>query len=385
MTELRVALFTGNYNHVRDGVSLTLNRLVKYLEDQGIPVLVFGPASDNPNLEHAGELVPTPSVPMFVPGRTEYRVATGFPKSTQKRLEEFNPTLIHVASPDFLGIGALNWAKKNGVAKVTSYHTHFLSYAKYYKFFLVPLKMPFKWMNQWFYKQFEHVYVPSQSMIDELKREGIRGNMKIWARGINTEWFSPAKRDMEWRRSVGFADDDIVITFVSRLVWEKELRTYIESVKNLQKKNPKIRALVVGDGQAKKEAQQLLPNAYFTGFLEGEELARAYASADIFLFPSHTETFGNVTLEAMASGLPCIVADAIGSKSLVNNGVNGFWAEKENAEDFSEKLEKVVNDPEMRIKMGEASREMALDYKWESINAGLVNNYKEVINNSTKG
>lgn len=382
MKELRVALFTGNYNNVRDGVSLTLNRLVKYLEDNDIPVLVFGPSSENPSLEHSGELVSIPSIPMFVPGRKEYRITTHFPRSAKERLKEFNPTVIHVASPDSLGISALNWAKKNGISKVTSYHTHFISYAKYYAFFLMPLRWPFKLMNKWFYKQFEHVYVPSESMIEELHREGIHGNMKIWARGIDIERFNPSKRDMEWRRSVGFADDDIVVAFVSRLVWEKELRTYIESIQRLQEKNPRVRALIVGDGNAKKEAQELLPNACFTGFLKGEELARAYASAEVFLFPSHTETFGNVTLEAMASGLPCVVADAIGSKSLVDDGVNGFWAEKENTEDFTEKLAKVVEDPELRIKMGKASREMALDYEWESINSGLVKNYREVLKNS---
>ena len=382
MKELRVAIFTGNYNHVRDGVSLTLNRLVKYLEDNGIPVLVFGPSSDHPDLEHSGELVSIPSVPMLVPGRTEYRVTTHFPASAKKRLKEFNPTLIHVASPDSLGISALKWAKKHGVSKVTSYHTHFLSYAKYYAWILMPIKMPFKWMNKWFYKQFEHVYVPSESMIDELHREGIYGNMKIWSRGIETDLYNPNKRDMEWRRSVGFSDDELVVAFVSRLVWEKELRTFIESIKALQKKNPKVRALVVGEGNAKEEAQQLLPNGFFTGFLEGEELARAYASADVFLFPSHTETFGNVTLEAMASGLPCIVADAIGSKSLVDDGVNGFWAEKENTEDFTNQLKKVVDDPELRVKMGKSSREMALAYKWDVINGGLVKNYKEILKNS---
>lgn len=385
MTELRVALFTGNYNHIRDGVSLTLNRLVHYLESQNIPVLVFGPSVKNPAIDHCGELVVTPSIPMLVPGREEYRIATHFSRSAKKKLEEFNPTLIHIATPDGLGIGALRWAKKHGIPKVTSYHTHFLSYADYYATYLNPIKKPFKMMMVWFYKQFAHTYVPSQSMIDELHREGIPGNMKIWARGIDTERFNPSKRDMEWRRSVGFADDDIVITFVSRLVWEKELRTFIDSVKRIQKKYPNVRALVVGDGQAREEAEQLLPNGHFTGFAKGEDLARAYASADIFLFPSHTETFGNVTLEAMASGLPCIVADAIGSKSLVDDGVNGFWGEKENVDDFTKQLEKVVSDPEMRIKMGKTSRKMAMEYEWDSINSGLVKNYREVLKNSKKG
>lgn len=384
MKELRVALFTGNYNHIRDGVSLTLNRLVHYLESQNIPVLVFGPTNKNPAIDHCGELVVTPSIPMLVPGRTEYRIATHFNRSAKKKLKEFNPTLIHIATPDGLGIGALRWAKKNKIPIVTSYHTHFLSYTEYYSLYLSPIKKPFKMMMKWFYKQFAHTYVPSKSMIEELEREGIPGNMKIWARGIDTERFNPNKRDMEWRRSVGFADDDIVVTFVSRLVWEKELRTFINSVNILQSKNPKVRALVVGNGQAQEEAMQLLPLGHFTGFAKGEELAKAYASADIFMFPSHTETFGNVTLEAMASGLPCIVADAIGSKSLVNDGVNGYLAKKENVEDFTRQLGKIVSNPDKMKKMSKASREMALGYQWDSINSGLVENYREVLNSSSE-
>lgn len=384
MAELRVALFTGNYNHIRDGVSLTLNRLVQYLESQNIPVLVFGPSNKNPAIDHCGELVVTPSIPMLVPGREEYRIATRFPRYAKKKLKEFNPTLIHIATPDGLGIGALRWAKKNDIPIVTSYHTHFLSYTEYYSLYLSPIKKPFKMMMKWFYKQFAHTYVPSLSMIEELEREGIPGTMKIWSRGIDTERFNPEKRDEEWRKEVGFEEDEIVVTFVSRLVWEKELRTFIDSVKRLQNTYPKVRALVVGNGPAQKEAEELLPEAHFTGFAKGEELARAYASADIFMFPSHTETFGNVTLEAMASGLPCIVADAIGSKSLVSDGVNGYLAEKENVDDFTKQLEKIVSDPEKRIEMSKKSREMALEYQWDAINSGLIANYREVLNSSKR-
>lgn len=381
MNELRVALFTGNYNHIRDGVSLTLNRLVAYLERQNIPVLVFGPSIKNPPMEHSGELVVTPSIPMLVPGRTEYRIATHFPGWAKKRLEEFNPTLIHIATPDGLGSSALKWGNKHDVPVVASYHTHFLSYANYYAAFLMPVFLPAKWHMKSFYKKVEETYVPSQSMIDELEEIGVESKMKIWARGIDLERFNPNKRDIEWRRSVGFKDDEIVVSFVSRLVWEKELRTYIKAVKNLQAKNPKVRALIVGDGPALEETKELLPVAHYTGFAKGEELARAYASSDIFLFPSHTETFGNVTLEAMASGLPCVVADAIGSKSLVEDGVNGFWAEPKNEADFTEKLNRIVENEELRRSMSKKSREFAMEYQWDSINGGLVENYKSVIKN----
>ncbi len=379
MKELRVALFTGNYNYMRDGASLTLNRLVKFLESQDIPVLVFAPHVDEPAFEHNGTMVGTPSIPMLVPGRDEYRIAYRFPESAKKKLEEFNPTIVHVATPDGLGTGALKWAEKNNVPRVTSYHTHFLSYASYYTLLQGPVTFFTKIFMKWFYKRFIHTYVPSQSMINELNEFGLEGEKRIWARGINLELFNPSKRDLEWRRSVGFKDDDIVVTFVSRLVWEKELNTYIESVKALQKKNSKVRALVVGDGPAQKEVEEKLPQAHFTGFVTGEELAKAYASSDVFLFPSHTETFGNVTLEAMASGLPCLVADAIGSKSLVNDGENGRWAEKQNTQDFIEKLDWIISDEERMKKMGEKSRELALNYEWDTINGGLVENYKDAI------
>ena len=153
----------------------------------------------------------------------------------------------------------------------------------------------------------------------------------------------------------------------------------MESVKRVKAKNPKVRAMVVGSGPVKEEVEQLLPEAHFTGFVKGDELARAYASSDVFLFPSHTETFGNVTLEAMSSGLPCIVADAIGSKSLVDDGVNGKWAEKENVKDFTEKLEWMLSDKARRKEMGKKSREMAMSYEWNTINSGLVKNYREAL------
>lgn len=298
----------------------------------------------------------------------------------KKRLEEFNPTLIHVATPDGLGSSALKWGKKHDVPVVASYHTHFLSYATYYAAFLMPVFLPAKWHMKSFYKKVQETYVPSQSMIDELEEIGLDSKMKIWARGIDLERFNPNKRDIECRL-VGFKDDEIVVSFVSRLVWEKELRTYIKAVKNLQAKNPKVRALIVGDGPALEETKELLPVAHYTGFAKGEELARAYASSDIFLFPSHTETFGNVTLEAMASGLPCVVADAIGSKSLVQDGVNGFWAEPKNEADFTEKLNRIVENEELRSSMSKKSQEFAMEYQWDSINGGLVENYKSVIKN----
>ncbi|TYP92649.1 Glycosyltransferase involved in cell wall bisynthesis [Fodinibius salinus] len=375
MSDLRVAIFTGNYNHIQDGVSLTLNRLVAYLEEQDIPVLVFGPTVDEPEIDHEGEFVSVPSVPM--PGRQEYRITVGFPDAAQRRLHEFEPTLIHLATPDLLGFRAMRWAQGNDIQIVSSYHTHFTSYLKYYNLGMLKM-LGWKYL-EWFYSQCKHIYVPSPSMANELNEEGIDEGIRIWARGVNTDQFSPDFRDMEWRRSVGFDDDDRVVTFVSRLVWEKNLQTFVDTVKKLQQTHQNIKPMIVGDGPALKELEHMLTDAHFTGFITGDELSRAYASSDVFLFPSETETFGNVTLEAMSSGLPCVVADATGSRSLVESGVNGFLAPPRDTEVFAECIEKIVEDDELATEMGEAARQKALAYSWDNVNGKLLDNYREAL------
>ncbi|MCW9707693.1 glycosyltransferase family 4 protein [Fodinibius salsisoli] len=375
MIDPRVAIFTGNYNHIQDGVSLTLNRLVAYLESKNIPVIVFGPTIDEPAIDHEGEFVPVPSMP--VPGRPEYRVTVGFPESAQNRLREFEPTLIHLATPDVLGFRAMRWAQANNIQIVASYHTHFTSYLKYYNLDMLKM-LGWKYL-EWFYSQCKHIYVPSPSMANELNEEGIDEGIRIWARGVNTDEFNPKHRDMEWRRSVGFQDSDRVVSFVSRLVWEKNLQTFVDTVKRLQQENEDIKAMIVGDGPAKKELEHMLPEAHFTGFITGEELSKAYASSDVFLFPSETETFGNVTLEAMSSGLPCVVADATGSRSLVESGVNGYLAAPRDTQEFAQCVSKIIEEESLWDEMSQAARQKALAYSWENVNGKLLDDYREAL------
>lgn len=373
--ELRIAIFTGNYNHIRDGVSLTLNRLVKFLEAKGVPVIVFGPTSEGPPLEHNGEFMAVPSIPM--PGRPEYRVTIGFPDDVQRRLREFEPTMVHIATPDLLGFRAMRFAQANGIQVVASYHTHFTSYLKYYNMDMLEV-LGWKYLV-WFYSQCKHIYVPTSSMADELAERGITDGLRIWARGVDTELFSPEKRDMEWRRSLDIDDSQPVVSFVSRLVWEKDLQTVVDSLRKVQTSNPDVKPLIVGDGPARKELEQLIPNGHFTGFLTGQELARAYASSDIFFFPSDTETFGNVTLEAMASGVSAVVADATGSKSLVENGVNGLLATPKKTKEFADHILTLASAPDLRQQMSEAARQKALAYSWDVINGGLLEQYYEAL------
>ncbi|MEX2397800.1 MAG: glycosyltransferase, partial [Balneolales bacterium] len=164
MSGLRVAIFTGNYNHIQDGVSLTLNRLVRHLLNRGISVMVFGPTVENPPMAHEGDFVAVPSIAAF--GRPEYRISTGFPKSVREKLDKFSPDLIHIATPDVLGYKALKYANAYDIPAVASYHTHFTSYLKYYR---LSLAEPLVWKYlKWFYSKCRHLYVPSASMIKEL-------------------------------------------------------------------------------------------------------------------------------------------------------------------------------------------------------------------------
>lgn len=370
-----MALFTGNYNHIRDGVSMTLNRLVEFLMEQGVKVLVFGPTVENPDMQHNGTLIPIPS--KRLPGRPEYRFTTAFPERAVVKLEEFRPNLIHIATPDILGYKALKWAIDNQIPVVSSYHTHFASYLKYYKLsFLEPILWKYL---KWFYGHCHHLYVPTPSMAETLAEKNIDCDLKIWARGIDTQKFNPSKRETDWRKEHGFSDQDLVITFVSRLVWEKNLRIFADVVSELMEHHSNVKALIVGDGPAGEELKEIFPEAVYTGFLTGNELPIAYACSDIFFFPSDTETFGNVTLEAMASGLPCVVADAVGSKSLVRQNQNGFRVSVDKTKQFYSKIEKLLTDQNLRERMSSESVKLAMGYSWDKINRKLLDYYREAL------
>jgi glycosyltransferase involved in cell wall biosynthesis len=326
-------------------------------------------------MEHAGTLVPVPSV--AAPGRPEYRVSYRFPSGVQERLEAFRPDLVHLATPDVLGFRALQWARRNAVPTVASYHTHFPSYLDYYR--LGALEGALWAYTRWFYNRCAQVYVPSWPMADELREHGVTAPLKLWARGVELDRFSPAHRSAAWREAQGYAADEVVVAFVSRLVVEKGLDVYADVVAGLQAQGMKARALVVGEGPAGDMVREKLPRAVFTGHLQGDELATAYASADVFLFPSETETFGNVTLEALASGLPVVAADAAGSRMLVDDGATGRLCPPRDTDAFMAATAELVRNPDLRARMGAEAREAARAYAWPAVLDRIVGYYGEVL------
>lgn len=375
---LKVALFSGNYNYVMDGPVRALNTLVGHLLKRGHQILVFAPTVKTPAFDAVGELV---SIPSFaLPGsRSEYRLGLGLHGAPRARLDSFAPDLIHIAAPDLTGLMALNYAERRGVAAVASFHTRFDTYPRYYGA---------RWAEQhvtnylrWFYGRCRHVYAPSTSMAEELARDGIGRDIRLWTRGVDSDLFSPARRDLDWRRSLGLADDAVVVAFVGRIVLEKGIEAFAEAFTRARREAPALRALIVGDGPERGRFETLLPGEVFIGFQQGEPLARAYASADLFLNPSVTETFGNVTLEAMACGLPALCAAASGSTSLVEHGVTGLLSDPGAGVDgFAASLTTLAGDRARRHAFAAASRAKSLRFNWEAILDGLIENYREAIN-----
>lgn len=372
----RVVIFTGAYNHIADGVSLTLNRLVSYLENHDTETLVLAPTVDDPPVDHAGTLVPVPSIPM--PSRPEYRVSLGLTPSARSVIRSFRPDLFHIATPDLLGYQALRLAERRDIPVVASYHTHFSSYLKYYGFGALETTM-WKYLAN-FYRRCRHVYVPSPSMAEVLHSHGIADGLRLWTRGVDTDLFNPSRRSIAWRRSHGVDDDEVLVSFIGRLVWEKGLRVFAEVIEGLQQEGVKHRSMIVGDGPALDELRQRLPHTLFTGYLQGNELSHAYASSDLFLFPSDTETFGNVTLEAMASGLATVCADATGSRTLVEHGDTGLLVPPGDARAFQAAVHHLIADEPERRRMGTEALRHAQRYSWNAVLSHLVRYYDEILN-----
>jgi len=374
---LRIAVVASSYNYIKDGVALTLNKLVDYLERQGVEVLVFAPVGKVAAFEHRGTLVSVPSMPL--PRRPEYRLTFGLMRRASERLRNFKPDIIHIAlAPDPLGYSAMRFARRHKIPVVASYHTRYETYLKDY-WYVAGLRGLMAAYLRRFYAACREVYVPSQSMMDTLLAEGLKNNFRLWPRGVDATLFSPVKRSGSWRAKHGIGESELVIAHISRLVREKRIDTVLAAHRLLEERGIAHRMLFVGDGPDRAELQKQLPQAVFTGFLDGDELATSYASSDIFVFASDTESFGNVTLEAMASGLPCVVADATGSRSLVLHGRTGFCARPGIALEFADALTTLAEDSALRRQMGIAARARSLEFSWDGTMARLHGYYQALL------
>lgn len=373
--DLRIALFSGNYNMVRDGPTQALNRLVGYLLDRGAKVRVYAPTIAEPAHPATGDLVSVPALP--IPGRSEYKITFGLPHRIRRDLAAFAPNVLHVSSPDPAGHRAISWARRRGLPVLASVHTRFETYLRYYN--MAWGEPVIEALLRRFYRRCDALVAPAESMAQLLRDQRMNYDIGIWSRGVDRTVFDPTRRSLEWRRTLGINDDDVVIGFLGRLVMEKGLDVFSDTIDELDRRGVPHKVLVVGEGPARGWFEARLPRAHFTGFQGGEDLARAIASMDVLFNPSVTETFGNVTLEAMACALPVVAAIATGSESLVDDHTSGRLIRPGAVHQFAEALKAYVEQPDLRARHGAAGESRSLDFSWDAINQAVADTYLRLI------
>jgi glycosyltransferase involved in cell wall biosynthesis len=375
-SDLRIALFSGNYNYTRDGANQSLNRLVGYLLKKGAAVRVYSATTDTPAFPPTGDLVSVSSIPL-PGGRDEYRLALGLPRATRADLTAFAPNVIHVSAPDFMGHRAITYGRSAGLPVLASMHTRFETYLRYYGLsFMEPTMNA---MLRRFYRRCDAVVAPSESMAQLMRDQRMNYDISIWARGIDTGIFNPQRRDVDWRRAQGIQDQEVVIGFLGRLVMEKGLDVFSDSIDGLKARNIPHKVMVIGDGPAREWFERRLPEAHFVGFQSGADLGRAVASMDVLFNPSVTETFGNVTLEVMACALPVLAARATGSQDIVKHGVTGQLVKPGAISDFSDALQAYCTDASLRAAHGQAGADESLRYDWDRVNQAVVDVYTRLV------
>lgn len=373
---LRVALFSGNYDCVRDGANQALNKLVHHLESKHrATVRVYSPRARIPAFAAEGDIRAVRS--LGLPGRPEYRLALGLPRATRADLDGFSPDIVHLSAPDWLGWQALGYARRMGIPAVASLHTRFETYADYYRLsFLRPVIE--RYLNR-FYGRCDRILAPTRPIAEDLARVHGEDRVGIWGRGVDRARFHPALRSDAWRASHGYDGDDVVPLFFGRLVLEKGLDLFAETIASLRARGHRLRPLIVGEGPARGWLAQRLPNATFTGHLEGEELGCAIASADILVNPSVTEAFGNVNLEAMASGLCVVSANVPSASALVTHGRTGLLVDPTDAAAYADAVEQSIRQPHRRRWMSAMASAQADRYDWGEILSQVYRSYVDCL------
>lgn len=373
---LRVALFSGNYNYTLDGASKSLNRLVDHLQTAaGARVRIYAPTTSTPAFPPVGDLISAPSAP--IPTRPDYRLALGLTPALRRNLDRFRPDIVHVSAPDLLGLGALKYARDRGLPVVASVHTHFDTYLHYYALGWLG---PFLRRRLWaFYSACDYVLTPTAAMAEAFQVEALPARLRVWGRGVDPALFHPGRRSESWRRSQGLAGPRPTVVFMGRIVLEKGLAVFAETIQRLEQSLGPTPVLVIGDGPARAWFQARLPRAVFTGFLQGETLATALASGDIFFNPSATETLGNVNLEAMASGLAMVCADTPNSRALLPEGVSAALCDAADPDAYRAALQRLIEAPDERRRLQAAALARSRSYRWPEILQAVADVYGEAV------
>jgi glycosyltransferase involved in cell wall biosynthesis len=366
---MRVALVCETFLPDVNGVTTTLCRLLEHLQRSGHEALLFAPQGAPE--EYAG----TPVVPLNglpLPMYPELKLTPPQPGLTA-RLRRFRPDVVHLVGPAVMGAMVPYITHGLRLPLVASYHTDFGAYSRHYG--LGFLQSGVNTWLRWIHNRCQLNLCPSTYTLRSLRQFGFR-RLRIWGRGVDTARFHPGNRSTAWREAVGQQPGENVLLYVGRLAAEKRVDLLPEALRGL----PNTRLVFVGDGPFRPELERRsagLP-VHFTGYLKGQELATAYASADAFVFPSDTDTFGQVIQEAMASGLPVVGARSGGTLDLVRDDQTGRLFAPGVATDLRSRLRELMADPALRAEMGRAGREAAERRSWPRVMGELMEHYERV-------
>ena len=356
-----------------NGVSMTLHRLLLGLQKKGFETTIIRPRQKNeqanhfPYKEHLVAGIPIPYYP-------ELRFGITTTNHLKKIWRTECPTLVHIATEGPLGLCALRAARSLEIPVISSFHTNFHQYGKYYKLSFL-IKGAFAYLR-YFHNRTRATYAPSDDLIENLKAAGFK-NLRKMERGVDAQLFNPCKRSTDLRLSWGANKETPVFTYVGRIASEKNIPFALKCFQEAKKKLPEAIMVVVGDGPLRKELEKKYPEVIFCGLQKGEALAQHYASSDVFIFPSVTETFGNVVTEAMASGLIVAAYDYAAGKLLIEDGINGTVASFDNKEHYLANLIQLISKRAMWPAMREKSRARIEDISWESITNNYIANLKK--------
>ena len=370
---VRLALFSDTYPPQMNGVSRTLERLVAAARERGAMVRIF--TTTDPDLQHHdADEVRWNSVPFWA--YPQVRLAAPRVLAARAALLAWKPSIVHVATEFGVGLAGRSAAQSQRLPLVTSYHTSFSAYAEFYK--LGALAAGGWKYFRWFHGAAARTFAPTEAIRDEVIAHGFR-NVGVWGRGVDGDRFGPSFRSAEWRRAHGIAADAMVVLYVGRIAREKGLEHALRAMQQLSTNAPQIRFVFVGDGPYEAELRAAAPSsAIFTGRLSGAPLSTAYASSDVFLFPSVTDTFGNVLLEAMASGLVVVSADAGNTRELVGTD-RGVIVPVEQRDAIADALRSLDHDRARHDAIRDSAQIWARQRTWTLVWNGLFAEYQGVI------
>jgi len=372
---VRIAFFSETYLPQRNGVALILDRLIAHLIAQGHEVLLAAPVSWRPRGEAAPRegvrVIRVPGVPL--PRYPDLTIAVPWAPRVLDAVTGFRPDVIHLVTEYSLGVTGLQAARALGVPAIASFHTNIPRYLPYYG--VGWAARPCWDYLQWFHNQAAVTFCPSETSRTELEQQGFR-HVRVWPRGVDAAQFRPTARSAH-----GDEHDPLRLLYVGRLTPEKDLPVLFDAYERLravQSVRP-IELHLVGDGAYTGIMQARAPrDVRFAGYLEGDALSAAYAAADVFVFPSRSETLGNVVLEALASGLPVVGVREGGTLENVRDGVNGLLCTPGDAESLAAAMARLADDPDLRLTLGRNARAWAEERTWDAAFAPLTDAYAEL-------